>query len=75
MGVFCSTAATECHEFQRHDAGVIPPHPHRFLLLTDAGTPVLVQTEAPPAETLEGPGVVLACVITATISCQTLIYI
>lgn len=57
---------------------VIPARPNSLtwlLILTDAGEPILIQTETPSAETLEGTRVVLACVITTAISCQTLIYI
>lgn len=46
-----------------------------MLTLTDAGQPVLVQTETPAAETLEGAGAVLARVITTAINSQTLVYI
>lgn len=44
-------------------------------ILTDAGLPVLVQTETPAAETLKGAAAVLARVITTAISSQTLVYI
>lgn len=44
-------------------------------ILTDAGLPVLVQTETPATETLKGAGTVLAGVITTAISSQTLVYI
>lgn len=76
--VYCSTTTTVCQIFWRHVLGVIPTRLLSLtclLILTDAGLPVVVQTETPTAETLKGTCAVLACVIAAAIGSQTLIYI